>query len=157
MSNCSVKVFSHVLTDDQCQSLIDMIDANQDQADVRYSGISIPSNRILGLGEPLTVRELLAPYELETLRFSRMQRGDRHILHRDNQKLDGTPNHTPNRKAGLVIYLNQDFSGGELVFPDCGVEITPKTGLAVWMPGDVSHEVKSVFNGTRYAITAWAV
>jgi hypothetical protein len=57
-----------------------------------------------------------------------------------------------------VIYLNDDFTGGELHFPTIDVTYTPKTGALIVFPSadDYLHGVKSVGPGpTRYALPAF--
>lgn len=51
-----------------------------------------------------------------------------------------------------VIYYNDNFTGGELNFPQHDYMITPETGMVVTYPGDRyhSHEVKEVKSGVRY-------
>jgi hypothetical protein len=47
----------------------------------------------------------------------------------------------PSAKSAFVfffapVYLNADFTGGELVFPDVDVVIIPKPGLLVGFPSN---------------------
>jgi hypothetical protein len=58
------------------------------------------------------------------------------------------------RLIGAFCYLNENFVGGELVFPDLGVTIRPKTGLLAMWPGDPAylHEVRPIQSGYRYAV-----
>lgn len=58
--------------------------------------------------------------------------------------------------AGL-IYLNDDYDGGELYFPDWGISIKPKAGTFVSFPGNKNylHGVKKIINGTRYTMSIW--
>lgn len=55
-----------------------------------------------------------------------------------------------------IIYLNDDFSGGELYFPQHDVEdIKPETNMAIFFKGDTHHMhgVKKVEEGIRYTIS----
>jgi|688.fasta_scaffold36939_4 hypothetical protein len=51
-----------------------------------------------------------------------------------------------------LIYLNDDYEGGELCFPLHGIEIKPKPGTLIMFPGNCMylHEVKEVVSGHRY-------
>jgi predicted 2-oxoglutarate/Fe(II)-dependent dioxygenase YbiX len=51
-----------------------------------------------------------------------------------------------------LIYLNDDYEGGELCFPLHGIEIKPKPGTLIMFPGNCMylHEVKEVVSGQRY-------
>jgi hypothetical protein len=86
--------------------------------------------------------------------------GDSHIPHADNEREEHgrwLPNHTPQRDYTALIYLNNDFTGGELVFPDRDVVIIPKPGLFVGFPSNHKfvHAVPNVFSGKRYSLPVW--
>jgi hypothetical protein len=95
-----------------------------------------------------------APCTLEALRLSIMPPGHFHPPHPDSERLIGgawLPNHTPQRKNAELLYLNGDFDDGELCFPDLGVTIKPRAGLAVVFPSTATHSVNTVTAGMRYA------
>jgi len=86
--------------------------------------------------------------------------GDSHIAHADNeQRKRGrwVPNHTPQRDYTGLAYLNDNFTGGELVFPDREVVIIPKPGLLVGFPSNHKfvHAVPKVRSGKRYSLPIW--
>ena len=86
--------------------------------------------------------------------------GDSHILHADNERLENeewVPNHTPQRDYTGIAYLNDNFAGGELVFPELNVAIAPKPGLLVGFPSnhDFVHAVPTVLSGKRYSLPIW--
>ena len=53
--------------------------------------------------------------------------------------------------AGL-FYFNDDYEGGELYFPQHGIEFKPKAGAAYYFPGDrfYTHGVRPVKSGNRF-------
>ena len=51
-----------------------------------------------------------------------------------------------------MIYLNEEYDGGEIFFEDLGLSIKPKAGSAIIFPGQYFHEVKRITGGERYAI-----
>ncbi len=91
--------------------------------------------------------------------------GDSHVRHADSRRFDKekglwVPNHTPNWVITCGIYLNRggiDFCGGELVFSDLKISISPSPGLFVAYPSDerFEHEVPVVTSGSRYSIFIW--
>jgi hypothetical protein len=86
--------------------------------------------------------------------------GDSHIPHADNERRERrrwVPNHTPQRDYTGIGYLNDDFTGGELVFPHLDVAITPKPGLLVAFPSNHKfvHAVPKVLSGKRYSLPIW--
>lgn len=57
-----------------------------------------------------------------------------------------------------VLYLNDDYSGGEIFFPDLDFEYKPKAGDLVMFPcnsNEYRHGVKKVLSGSRYTIAMW--
>ena len=97
---------------------------------------------------------------VESLFVACLLSGDSHIAHADNeQEEDGRwmPNHTPQRDYTGLAYLNDDFTGGELVFPDLEVVINPKPGLFVAFPSNHKfvHAVPKVLSGKRYSLPVW--
>jgi len=86
--------------------------------------------------------------------------GDSHIAHADNERREEgrwVPNHTPQRDYTGLVYLNDDFSGGELVFPDLDTVIVPRPGLLVGFPSnhEFVHAVPKVLSGKRYTMPVW--
>ena len=45
---------------------------------------------------------------------------------------DATPNDGGIRLKTFMLYLNDDYTGGETHFPNVGATLTPKTGKIVW-------------------------
>jgi hypothetical protein len=56
-----------------------------------------------------------------------------------------------------LIYPNNDYMGGEIGWPDYGVEIKPEPGDLVIFPANNSylHYVKDVVSGFRYTMPVW--
>lgn len=82
---------------------------------------------------------------------SRFGIGDHMPVHSDRG-----PHKSNNRIIhGLVIYLNENYSGGELYYPHKDIKIKPKSRSLIIHPGteEYSHGVNEVLEGTRYAIT----
>jgi predicted 2-oxoglutarate/Fe(II)-dependent dioxygenase YbiX len=64
---------------------------------------------------------------------------------------------TLDRDLSIVYFLNDDFAGGELVFPDLDLLIKPEAGTLVCFPSDHNfvHGVRPVTSGHRYTIVTW--
>lgn len=62
------------------------------------------------------------------------------------------------RDYSSVVYLNSDFSGGALAFPDLNIRVTPGAGMIITFPShhNFLHEVEPVTEGTRYSCVMWA-
>lgn len=48
-----------------------------------------------------------------------------------------------------LIYLNDDYEGGELVFDNLNIELKPTAGSAVFFPCLESHSVNEIVSGTK--------
>ena len=97
---------------------------------------------------------------VESLFVACLLSGDSHIAHVDNERREHgrwVPNHTPNRDYTGIAYLNDNFTGGELVFPHLDVVIAPKPGLLVAFPSNhrFVHAVPKVLSGKRYSLPVW--
>jgi hypothetical protein len=97
---------------------------------------------------------------VESLFLACLLSGDSHIPHADNERREHgrwAPNHTPQRDYTGLVYLNENFTGGELVFPDRDVVIIPKPGLLVGFPSNHKfvHAVPKVLSGKRYSLPVW--
>ena len=51
----------------------------------------------------------------------------------------------------IVVYLNSDYDGGELVLRDRRESIKPKTGMAVVFGHRIVHESEPITRGKKYA------
>ncbi|PYL75949.1 MAG: hypothetical protein DMF26_07235 [Verrucomicrobia bacterium] len=97
---------------------------------------------------------------VESLFVACLLPGDSHIAHADNErKKNGrwVPNHTPQRDYTGLLYLNDNFTGGQLVFRERHVVIIPKAGLLVGFPSnhEFAHRVPKVLSGKRYSLPVW--
>jgi len=78
-------------------------------------------------------------------------------IHSDTSDLDGNPNQNSTNKYTIILYLNDNYNGGELYFPQHDLKIKPQSGSILTFPGDHSniHGVNEVKNETRYTIVSW--
>ena len=66
----------------------------------------------------------------------------------------GKPNDFPWYDLAGLFYLNDDYQGGELYFPNQGIQFKPKPGAAYFFPGDMNyiHGVTEITDGIRYVV-----
>jgi hypothetical protein len=64
----------------------------------------------------------------------------------------GRPNDFPWYDLAGLFYFNDDYEGGELYFPQHGIEFQPVAGAAYFFPGDMyyAHGVRPVKAGNRF-------
>lgn len=80
--------------------------------------------------------------------------GDFQPPHADKEQPDGSPNQFPFYDLSSLIYINDDYEGGEIFFPQHDLEIRPSAGDAVFFPGDRNylHGVNEIKSGIRFTI-----
>ena len=57
---------------------------------------------------------------------------------------------------GSIVYLNDDYGGGELLFED-GQKFKLEKNSCIFFKGDIKnrHEVLEITEGKRYTLPAW--
>ncbi len=96
--------------------------------------------------------EIEAPVYADTLQLVRWHPGNHQAPHADCEEPDGRPNQFPWRAFASIIYLNDDFEGGQIHFPRLGLEPRIKPRMLAFFPStsDYLHGVKEITAGTRY-------
>ncbi len=87
---------------------------------------------------------------LAELQIVRYVPGGKYVDHRDSPAPGATP-----RVLSLVGYLNDDFTGGETVFADPAIVVSPLAGAVVVFSPLLLHRAEPVIAGTKYVVTAW--
>jgi predicted 2-oxoglutarate/Fe(II)-dependent dioxygenase YbiX len=61
------------------------------------------------------------------------------------------------RSISAIVYLNNNYEGGEVEFVNFGVKIKPEPGMLLLFPSNYaySHIAHPVTSGTKYAIVTW--
>ena len=95
---------------------------------------------------------LVCPGLNERFRVYRYSNPDHHFaLHFDHQTKVLHKNPVEHSWVTMLIYLNEEFDGGQTSFLDG--EIEPKTGLAAFMTQkNYLHRAKPVASGTKYVL-----
>jgi predicted 2-oxoglutarate/Fe(II)-dependent dioxygenase YbiX len=78
--------------------------------------------------------------------------------HSDNSDFEGNPTEGfDNLKYVGILYLNKDYEGGDLYFPEHGISIKPNAGSMYIFSGGVEniHGVTEITSGTRYTIVSF--
>jgi predicted 2-oxoglutarate/Fe(II)-dependent dioxygenase YbiX len=61
------------------------------------------------------------------------------------------------RALSAICYLNDDYEGGEIEFPEFKVKIKPEAGMLILFPSNFAykHTAHPVTAGTKYALVTW--
>ena len=117
-----------------------------------------------------TVREIINPFygvqisESEVPQILSYSVGGHYCPHIDGESLWQTPDgeliwkKSTDRDLSIVFYLNDDFEGGDFIFPEHHIRVRPEPGMMVCFPSNhhYMHGVEPVTRGKRYSIVCWA-
>lgn len=83
---------------------------------------------------------------IEALKY---EPNERYTTHYDNGS-----KHVAARITSCVIYLNDNYDGGEIEFNNFGIKVKPERNSMVLFPSNYpyAHTAHRVYSGTRYAI-----
>ncbi len=78
-------------------------------------------------------------------------------FHSDNTDMEGNWSAWEKSKLVCLLYINDDYEGGELNFRDHPIKLKPKARQLVTFPGGINnvHEVTVVEGSTRHTIGAF--
>lgn len=169
--------YKNFLSNEECQSIIDYFNTKEDLwqdtcfyntsviyplAPMEfYSDNKITEGYFHSLRNRLSVvAEETAGRGLTNLTLSghRWLPGSFAADHSDNSELDGTPNAWQDNKFVTIIYLNDNYSGGDLTFSQHNISISPSAGSVIaFDPGfNNLHGVTEITEGNRYTIlSSW--
>jgi hypothetical protein len=80
------------------------------------------------------------------------------VPHSDNGAYESDPGKDSNNVLkGIVIYITDDFDGGEIVYVNKEIEFSPKAGYLVCHPGseEYKHGVNRFTGGDRIIVTGF--
>jgi hypothetical protein len=91
--------------------------------------------------------EYLEHEEYNMLRYTG---GQEYKAHADGTTATG-------RAVSAIVYLNNDYRGGEVEFVNFGIKIKPEPGMLLLFPSTYpyTHIAHPVNSGTKYAIVTW--
>ena len=107
--------------------------------------------------EPFYKRQLKS---LETPHILRYRVNSYYRPHADSDQLNPDTHRWEkihDRDLSLLIYLDDDYEGGELAFPNFDFRLRPHAGMLVIFPSDCRylHGAMPVTRGIRHAIVSW--
>lgn len=117
-----------------------------------------------------TVKNIINPYYEVEVSSSEIPQilsysiGGHYKPHIDGESIWVTPKgekiwkKSTDRDLSMVFFLNNEFEGGDFVFPDLKVRVRPEPGMMVCFPSNhhYLHGVEPVTKGKRYSIVTWA-
>lgn len=172
-------IIPNFLTSEQCKKFIDCITKEDNWIVHDDNPNNIWNNRTKMPGQQVTDAEILkelkvisdrvkielekyfetaSPVYAEMPHFVRWRPSD-HLWppHADKEETNGTPHPYPWRDFGAIIYLNDNFEGGEIEYPNFNLRPTISAGTLAAHPGtlDYLHGVHPIKSGIRYTIASF--
>ena len=97
---------------------------------------------------------------METPQILRYSKGSFYRPHSDSDIIDRSSQRwkkSMDRDLSLLIYLDQEYEGGSLIFPNFDFQLEAQEDLLVAFPSDFRylHGVMPVISGVRNAIVSW--
>ena len=125
---------------------------------VDYSSFTDGVKTLVGRCEKLVEHHFNVECKQHSIDFLHYPNGTHYWPHIDGQYLEGTfvRRSNVNRDITCVVYLNDDYEGGEIHFPFFSIEKKPNAGDILMYPGSWQylHGVNKV-EGVRYAVVIW--
>ena len=100
---------------------------------------------------------LTSPLWTDTVQLNVWEKGSCLPPHTDNSNPDGSSHSTPWRDFSSIVYLNDDYEGGELYFTAQDRVLKPRRGMLVAFSAGYHHEhgVLKVTQGRRITMPAF--
>jgi hypothetical protein len=176
-----IVVYENFIDEKTCQKMINALDAQANNGKISWMPISfyesyssiLPKDgdqEVLDAGliptifsdiENIMPEAIASVHDLDPKTISKIgyhtqkwEPGAFARIHSDNTDAEGKSGaFTRSRYAGF-LYLNDDFEGGLLKFPDQNIDIEPKVGMLAVFDGGFNnmHEVSLIESGIRYTI-----
>lgn len=139
-----IKYYSSFLDKYECHELINLYN----NSDSKYWEDTIYTFYSINLKKMNTTLPKFSKFDFEIFR---VQMVDESINQVENFHVDEAP-------FSCVVFLNNDFDGGELIFSDKNsnpkISYTPKMGDMLYFTGDEPHKVNNCI-GKRYTIVGF--
>lgn len=163
----NIKLIPNFLSDEEIKYIFDSINENSKvsfESQKDDSGNAVNWMHIYtGIDDKFEIRKRIGAEIVKAYGFNRIkpkepqmsvakwEKGTKLTLHVDDLGYV-TDNHIP-----TLIYLNEDYEGGEISFATHGITIKPRVGDLLIFPGNMhyAHEVTEVLSGTRYTLPIW--
>ena len=160
----NIKIFNNYLSKDECKNIIELINNTeisnnrplqsnnngQPTLSLLYYDSLDYSKKYIPEIQSLIQKEYNVTLKPRNSRFAQWVHNQSPLI-----PIDDLGNKDGNHLAGWV-YLNDDYTGGELSFVHQGVSFKPKAGDLVLFPGNIHYWYHvAPANGSRYIMPLW--
>jgi hypothetical protein len=163
-SKYNIKVVENFLSLEECSLIIDSLNSKEyvehdlqidDKNNPTIKRKSYMGLEIAGMQQKRVQEILEDSYDVKVIpgsaHVAKWEPGQKLELH-----VDDLGRTSYNHMASL-IYLNDDYEGGEIEFPTHNLSLKLSAGSLIMFPGNANypHEVKSIISGYRYTMPIW--
>lgn len=154
-----IEIYSRFLSDDNIQVLMD--DVNPKETSTHMSYFVNPAEsygcKKIKCTEHHVVKDIcsMLPFEIESVSIVYYPTNSYNAAHADNCVIDnGVVKRVRDWTHTAVIFLNDNFAGGQLVYPNQGVALNPIKGTLIIAPAgeEYIHYVEQVTSGERFTL-----
>lgn len=173
---CKVRIIENIASKEECEKIVNYVDeanlwemANHDfwhnrvvnaRTIAKYNKeiaellISIRDRMKKQIIQRLDLKQEIYPDLLQVVKWPI---GYSQPPHADAANLDGTDNGLSWRDFGSIVYLNDNFEGGETFYENFNLTIVPEAGNMIVHSGDIlhAHGVKEIKGDIRYTIAVF--
>ena len=176
--NTSIHIHDHFLTDDECDQLITLINSKLVESvvtsNIKHHRTSKThhfdnSDFINHINNKISNHLNINPNKGERLQGQKYDKNQYFIKHTDyfepnSETYTKHCSKSGNRTFTFMIYLNDNFKGGNTYFNKLDFSIIPKKGRAVFWNSlnidnsvnpNTEHEGSKIIYGQKYIITKW--
>jgi len=116
--------------------------------------LSLTTKYIYKLKKEIEDSYNLKLFQKKTAQIVVWREGDYQPPHADKENVNGSDHPYPDNDIASLMYLNDDYRGGSIFFPNQKIQIKPEAGSAIFFPGDkyYLHGVSKVTRGQRFTI-----
>jgi hypothetical protein len=160
----NIQNIEDVLSKDEHAVLLDYVKTNKDWIhqpwDSKTIGVDHLPQNILNILEKLSEivhKKITDFYDVKINSFNR----DNLVLIKFEKGLTLYPHidtdSAESNHIASIYYINEDYLGGEICFPDLKIYIKPKPNSLIFFPGNEHylHEVRTILSGDRFSSSMW--
>ncbi len=154
-----IEIYSRFLSDNNIQVLMTDVNPKETSTDMSYFVNPAESYgcKKVKCTEHHVVKDIcsMLPFEIESVSIAYYPTNSYNASHADNCVIDnGVVKRVKDWTHTAVIFLNDNFAGGQLVYPNQGVALNPIKGTLIIAPAgeEYIHYVEPVTSGERFTL-----
>lgn len=160
----NIKIINNFLSKEKCDSIIKFLDSKEYVEHILQiddkNNPTVKRKSYMGIDEAY-IQQTNVKDIVENTYDIKVTSGSAHIAKWEvGQKLElhvDDLGRTSHNHMATILYLNDDYGGGEIEFPTYNLTLKLNTGSLIMFPGNMNypHLVKPITYGFRYTMPMW--